>query len=369
MEKGKISSAQMAIMMHPTIVATGLLLVPSITALKAGRDMWISPIWGSLIGFLVVFIAYQLHKHFPKETIIEYSEHIVGRIPGKVIGFLYLFFYLHVNGIILREYAEFIMGIFLLKTPPLVIMGSMTIVCAFAVRGGLEVVARTAQLFLPVVILLWLLIIIFLTPDLDPTKMLPIFEKGIIPSILGAAAPTAWFSEYLLIAFMLPYVTDKEKGLLWGNLSVLSVVFILVLTNLSALFLFGEITSDLLYPVMNAGKYIKVAEFFTHLESIIMSIWILGTFIKISVFYYALALGTAQWLKLSEYKFVVLPLGFLLVTVAIWSAPNLIDLKSFLGTSSVFYLLSIQVVLPFFLLLTVFLRKKVKQKQKRGIQA
>ncbi|WP_209123219.1 endospore germination permease [Alkalihalobacillus sp. BA299] len=366
-EKGKISSAQMAIMMHPTIIATGLLLVPSITAAKAGRDMWISPLWGSLIGFFVVYIAYQLHKHFPKETIIEYSEHIVGRIPGKVIGFLYLFFYLHVNGMILREYGEFLMGIFLLKTPGIVVIASMVLVCAFAVRGGLEVVARTAQLFLPVVILLWLLIIIFLIPDLDPTNMLPVFEKGVMPSILGAAAPAAWLSEYLLIAFLLPYVTDKEKGLLWGNLSVLSVVFILVLTNLTALFLFGEITADLLYPVMNAGKYIDVAHFFTHLESVIMAIWILGTFIKISVFYYALALGTAQWLKLSEYKFVVLPLGFLLVTVAVWSTPNLIDLKSFLGTSSVFYLLSFQLVLPSLLLLINLLRKK--RTQQKGAQA
>ena len=366
-EKGKISAAQMALMMHPTIIATGILFVPSITAAKAGRDMWLSPIWGSFIGFLVVFIAYQLHKHFPNETIIEYSEHIVGRIPGKVIGLIYLFFYLHVNGIIIREYGEFLSGVFLMTTPEIVIFGSMTLVCAFAVRGGLEVIARSAQLFIPIVVLLFLMIVFFLALDLDPTNMLPVFEEGIMPSILGAAAPAAWFSEYLLIAFLLPYLTDKEKGLKWGNLSVLSVVFILVITNVTALFLFGEITADLLYPVMSAGRYVRVADFFTHLESIIMAIWILGTFIKISVFYYALVLGTAQWLKLSEYKFIVLPLGFLLVLFATWSAPNLIELKSFLGTSAVFYFHSVQLVLPSILLLIVVIQKKVIQK--RSIQA
>jgi spore germination protein KB len=361
-EKGKISSAQMAIMMNPTILATGLLLVPSITSAKAGRDMWLSPILGSFIGFLVVFIAYQLHKHYPKETIIEYSAHIFGRIPGKVIGFLYLFFYLHINGIIIREYGEFITGNFLMQTPTIVIFASMTLVCAFAVRGGLEVIARTAQLFVPIVVLLYLMIVIFLIMELDPTNMLPVFEEGVMPSILGASAPAAWFSEFILIAFMLPYLMDQEKGLKWGNFSVLSVLLLLVLTNLTALFLFGEITADLVYPVMNAGKYVEVAEFFAHLESVIMSIWVLGTFIKISVFYYVLSLGTAQWLNLSEYKAIVLPIGFLLVLFAHWSAPTLTELKSFLGTSAVFYMLSMQAVLPVLLLLIVLLRKRIKQK-------
>lgn len=361
-EKGKISSGQMALMMHPTIIATGLLMVPSITAAKAGRDMWLSPIWGSLIGFLVVFIAYQLHKNYPKETIIEYSEHIVGRILGKVIGLIYLFFYLHVTGIIIRQYSEFIIGIFLPKTPEIIITSSMVLVCALAVRGGLEVIARTAQLFIPVVILLFFMILVFLTMDLEPTNMLPMFEKGLMPSFLGAAAPSAWFSEFILIAFFLPYLTDREKGLRWGNFSVLSVLLILVFTNLTSLFLFGEITSDLLYPVMSAGKYIEVAEFFAHLESVIMAIWILGAFIKISIFYYVLALGTAQLFKLSAYKSVALPLGFLLVLFASWSGGNLTELKSYLGTSSVFYLLSIQLVLPMLLLVIVLVRKKLQQK-------
>ncbi|MGJ9384413.1 GerAB/ArcD/ProY family transporter [Salipaludibacillus sp. CF4.18] len=363
-EKGKISSAQMALMMIPTIIATSLLLVPSMTGAKAGRDMWVSPLWASSIGFLVVFIAYQLHRHYPKETIIEYSEHIVGLIPGKVIGFLYLFFFLHVNGLIIREYAEFVMGNFFKETPRVVIFASMVLVCAFAVRGGLEVIARTAELFVPIVVLLYLMIVFFLTTELEPTNMLPVFEEGVMPSILGAASPVALYSEFFLIAFMLPYLTDQKKGLKWGNLSVLSVLLLMVLTNLTALFLFGEITADLLYPVMSAGKYIEVAEFFAHLESIIMAIWISGAFIKISVFYYVLSLGTAQWLKLSEYKSVILPVGFLLVLFARWSAPNLTEMKKFLATSSNFYLFSILVVLPILLLLIVFLRKNWSKREK-----
>ncbi|MDQ7864807.1 hypothetical protein RCO48_38045 [Peribacillus frigoritolerans] len=40
-----------------------------------------------------------------------------------------------------------------------------------------------------------------------------------------------------------------------------------------------------------------------------MAVWIVGAFVKISVFYYASALGTAQWLNLSDYCPVVWPIG------------------------------------------------------------
>ena len=83
MEKGKISSLQMAIMMFPTIAATAVLGVPSITAKYAKTDFWLSPILASLIGYVTVYIAYQLHKLYPKQTVIQFSEQIIGRFAEK----------------------------------------------------------------------------------------------------------------------------------------------------------------------------------------------------------------------------------------------------------------------------------------------
>ena len=47
MEKGKISSFQMAVMMYPTIVATIIISVPSVTAKYAKNDLWLPPILAS----------------------------------------------------------------------------------------------------------------------------------------------------------------------------------------------------------------------------------------------------------------------------------------------------------------------------------
>ncbi|MCY9666762.1 spore germination protein [Paenibacillus alginolyticus] len=361
-EKGNISAMQMGIMMYPTILATAVLLVPAITTEHAERDMWLSPLWASLIGFLTVYIACQLNRLYPKDTIIQYSGTIIGWFPGKVIGFIFIFFYLQINGIVIREYAEFVVGIFLLRTPIVLVLASMTLVCAFAVRAGLEVLGRLAEFIVPIWILLFLLIIILLLPDVEAKHMFPILEKGIIPSMKGAAVPQSWLSEFFLISFLLPFLRDREKGMKWGMISVLIVTLTMVATNIVILMLFGQLTSSLTYPVMNAAKYISIADFLEHLESIVMAIWVAGTFVKICVFYYAISLGTAQWLNLSDYRPIVFPLGLLLVLFAIWSGPNLAELSDYFRKTSPFNLPLLQTVIPMFLLLIAYMKKGRRKK-------
>ncbi|WP_134701153.1 endospore germination permease [Ammoniphilus sp. YIM 78166] len=356
-EKGKISALQMAILMHPTIIATGILLVPGLTAHHAERDLWMSPAWASLVGFLTVYIAIQLNRMYPKETIIEYSSRIVGTLPGKALGLIVLLFYLHVNGIIIREYGEFIIGIFLMQTPLGFVMGSMTLACAFAVRGGIEVLGRLGQMFVPIVLLLTLFMFFLIIPDMELENMFPIMEKGLMPSFKGSVPLQAWFSEFLLISFLLPFLTDREKGLKWGMISVFLVMVMMVVTNLATLFVLGGTTGTFLYPVMNIIRYVSVGDFLEHLESLVMAMWVIGAFMKISVFYYALALGAAQWLNLSDYRPLVFPLGFLLALFAVWASPNLQEMAHFLGTSGSFYLVSIQVGIPLFLLMIACIRK------------
>ena len=152
MEKGKISSFQMAIMMYPAILATIILGVPKTQHNMPKQIYGCPPLLASVIGYMTVYVAYKLHKLYPKQTIIQISSHIIGWLPGKILGFLFLFFYIQVTGIILREYAEFIVNSFLINTPSIIIMASMVLLCAFLVYGGLEGLGRVAQLILPMLI-------------------------------------------------------------------------------------------------------------------------------------------------------------------------------------------------------------------------
>ncbi|WP_085507650.1 GerAB/ArcD/ProY family transporter [Thalassobacillus devorans] len=359
METGKISASQMAFMMYPVVIATGIVIIPSITANYAAQDMWLSPILASLMGVLVIFIALKLHQLYPGHTIIEYSVSIIGKVPGKLLGFIYLYFYLLMNAGGTRIYADFVTGAFFKETPLFVILSTIMLVSSFAVRGGIEVVGRSAEMIVPFYVIILTILCFLLVADLNPKNIFPILSDGLMPSIKGAYTPQSWFAEFFLIAFLLPYVKDIQKAGKWSMISLGAVLLGFLATNLSLLFLFGgELTERFNYPLLDAVRYISIAEFIQHLESLVMAIWVAGTFVKLAVVHFALVIGTAQWLNLSDYKPLVFPLGFLTVLVSIWGISSEMESAHYSGTIFPSFSLVVQTIIPLLLLVIAILRKK-----------
>jgi spore germination protein KB len=356
-EKGKISALQSAMMLYLAIAPTMILNTPAITYKYAKQDLWISPVW-ALSGLITALVALRLHNMYPGHNIVQACERIVGRLPGKMIGLVILLIYLYLNGIIIREYSEFLVGAFLYQTPLIVISGSMVLVCALAVRGGVEIVGRFAELFLPAFLVLLLFILIPIIPDLRASNMLPVMGEGIMPSIKGSGILQALFSEYITVSFLLPFVADRENATKSTLISLFGVIFTLVISNLMTLLLLGEITGNYTYPFLLLSRYISLAEFFAHLEALFMAVWVLGVFVKICVFFYVSVLGVAQWLNLSDYKPIVFPLGFILTLLSIWVASNLQELTHAIVTSVTFSLLTAFVAIPVLLFCIAWVKKR-----------
>ncbi|GHI00307.1 GerAB/ArcD/ProY family transporter [Neobacillus kokaensis] len=361
-EKGRISHLQLALIMYATVVATAILYIPYVTAQDAKRDLWLSPIWGSLSGFLIIIIIVKLSRLFPGKTLIEYCELILGRTFGKMIAFIYLFFLLHDTAIAFREYGEFIESAFLHKTPIIIVTGSIALSCAIAVHGGIETIGRCAMIFMPIVIALYVLIYVLLIPDLNVKNILPIMQNGVMPSIKGSLAPHAWLSQFSLLSLLLPFLTNQQKVMKWGMVSLITSVFTMVFINLGNLFLFGSIITNLHFPVFEAARFISIGSFFEHIESIVIAVWVLGGFVQLSSFFYMLALGTSQWLTLPSYKPFVLPIGFLIILFSVWSIPSFEEMIQGMGTTVPIYFLTIQLLIPILLLSVALVKKKFTNK-------
>ncbi|WP_245954958.1 MULTISPECIES: GerAB/ArcD/ProY family transporter [Paenibacillus] len=361
MKKENISVLQIGKMMYLAVTPTAILSTPAITYKFAKQDLWISPMW-AFSGVIAIWIALGIHRLFPGENLVQAGERILGRMLGKVFGLILLLYYLYLGGVIVREYGEFVVGAFLVQTPLLVVSGSMVLVCAVVVRSGVEIIARFADLFIPVFALLFLLLILPLLPELHILKMLPIMGEGIGPSLSGAVVLQAWFSEFLTVSFLIPFANRAGKVKKSMAITLLAVIVTLVSSNLATLLLLGDITGNYTYPFLIVARYINLADFFTHLESIFMAIWVLGAFVKICVFFYVSVLGTAQWMELRDYRPIVLPVGFLLLLMSIWVAPNLQELTHALSTSIIFSALTVLVCIPAALLGLAWFRRLWEKK-------
>lgn len=202
LDKGKISALQMEFIMVPTIIATGVITLSSIATKYAQHDMWMTPIVGSIIGFITVYIAWKLHQLYPKLTPIQYSEKILGKVLGRMLSILFVLFYIHNTGLVIRQYSDFINFNVMSETPNIVLSVGIMFVSALAARGGIEVIARTAVICTTIFIATSLSLLL-LIKDIDVTNMLPILENGILPVVKGGIVYQSWFSELFLLALKL----------------------------------------------------------------------------------------------------------------------------------------------------------------------
>jgi spore germination protein KB len=357
LEKGRISALQSEFMMIPAIIATAVLTIPSIDSRFAGHDMWMTPIFGSVVGFLTVYIVWKLHELYPQQTPIQYSEKIIGKVGGRLFGLLLVLFYIHNTGILVREYADFIKGNVMLETPRVVFSILMLFAAALAVRGGLEVIARAAvictTLFMSTSVVLLLLI-----KEIDLGYMLPFLENGFLPVMKGVLIHNSWFSEFFLFAFILPFLDDTKKGLKSGMRASFLLMLILFYVNFFVLTLIGTAAENQFYPVYAIVQSISLLDFFENFEVVITASWVLGNFVKTSVFLYVACLAFSQLFRLSNYRVVVFPLSLISLYCINWDLPNLVVQVSYISKIQPFYLITIQTIFPLILLMIALGKKK-----------
>ncbi|MDW7651888.1 MAG: endospore germination permease [Bacillota bacterium] len=360
LEKGKISPRQTGQLVFLTILATVILFVPAITASIAGHDAWLATISGSMFGLVTLFfVAWLGHKH-PGQTIFQYSETILGRYLGKLVGLAYVWIFVHVASVVVREFGDFMTTSFMPNTPLSVFNFSLLLLGAWAVIAGVEVIARMSEFIIILVVSFLLLIIVLSVPNWDLGNMLPFFSHGAMPILEAAIIPAAWHGEIIVLAVFLPFMTRPGRAFLAGGTAIVSSGMLLTLGVIGTLTIFGpELTSSFRFPLHLFVRTINLGNLLTRFEVVVMVTWVAGVFIKTAVLYYCASLGLAQVLGLSEYRPVVLPLGIIMATLSITLFVDVTELVEFLSKTWPRYGISIYFFgLPLLLFLITVIRQK-----------
>ncbi|MBJ6361460.1 endospore germination permease [Paenibacillus sp. GCM10012307] len=360
LDKGKLSSTQLGLIFLISIMTTGIMAAPSPVYAIAGRDFWLALLLGSLPAYGMIFVVHRLHRQYPNMTFIEYVTQVYGKVIGKIIGVLFLLYILHMTGIAVRQFCEFMTVGFFTRTPLTVIAGVIIFTSSWAVRGGVETIGRFAQIFAPAILILMLLVIVPLTPDFNLKELFPVMEHGLLPPIKGSILLQQWFLIYSLTSFFLPYVSDSNKSQRASMLSLTFLVFVMIIGHMSTVLLLGEVTGLSNFSFTNLSRYIKVTSFFEHLQSLVMTIWVISLFIRLNTTYYIVAIGTAQLLALSDYRLLVMPIGLLILIFTFWSIPSITDYISALPFNT-FYFMTVLGMLPLLTWFVSCLRLSIKK--------
>lgn len=365
LEKGKINSRQFTILVILFTVGTSILIQPSAIASAAKQDAWLSTILGSMFTLLLVLLFYAIGKRFSQMTLVEYSEVLLGKWLGKAVSILYCFLFFYFAWTNLREIGEFLTTQIMPETPIEAIEILFLSIVVMGVRLGLEVLTRAGEIFFPWVIVLFLFLAINLMPDIKLENMQPIFEEGIKPILNGSIVFLGVPSLQLVLFLMIIPFVEGSKGIRKSFLigSFIGCMILIIVSLLTTLVLGADLTSRQIYPSLALAKKITLGGVLERLESIMVGIWFLTLYFKLTLGFYASVLGFAQTFKLKEYRFLVMPMSMIMLVFSLVAYPNRAYFITFLREITPVYHLIFGLVLPFILLGIAYFRKiKIQSK-------
>jgi len=195
LEKGKITYRQLIQIMFISRVIIFITYFPAINSPPENQDIWLSEVLSYPIILLFSIPVYLLWKKFPNQTIIQYSQTILGR-AGKIIGIVYVWFFMHLCALTLCQFCGFLTTAIMPETPLLFFAISLVLFTAYAVRKGIEVMGRMSEIIAPVIIIAALTIVVFLIKDMKLENLTPVMESGFFPVLHGAFTTSSRTFKY-----------------------------------------------------------------------------------------------------------------------------------------------------------------------------
>jgi len=139
----KISGIQIFWMIAAMELGMTLLMTMTSSLQAAKQDAWISMIIAGGIALFIAFVATQLAVLYPNQTLVQFTETILGKWIGKFVIVIYMVQWYTIIPIILRQFTDLIELLLLPSTPraPIVILMVLLVVYV-TYAGGIDGIGR-----------------------------------------------------------------------------------------------------------------------------------------------------------------------------------------------------------------------------------
>jgi spore germination protein KB len=357
--KEYISIAQLKNITIGFLLGTSLII--SIGIKEAKRDAWISQIIAAFMGIAVIIMISYIIKKFPKCSLEEILNTLVGKNISKLI-IAYLGVYSFILSLfILNNIAVFMNIVIMQDTPIWVFIFTISLTTAYIVKKGIEVTARCVEIIIPfTLVILTILLILLGIISFDINNLKPFFASNfrniLKPSIAIFIFP---YGEAIILLFLNTLVRDKEN-LTKNNVKAVIISSIyLILRPVAAIGVYGvKQASTLVFPAFLSVRTIKVGDFFTRIELFMVVAWFLTAFVKLAVSIYVTSKSIEYSFSLKDYKDILIPLSIIMVPLAAKSYTNYVELKEFVHLGWVMFNIPLQFIFIIVFIISIFSKDK-----------
>lgn len=328
--KENISTNQFVWLLFNIITSFTVLQVPGLLIFHAGRDAWLSVFIAWFLDVLLAMVYAYMGIRFPGQNFVQYSTTILGKYCGKIVGLMFPLYFLMVASLLMRAISGGIGSLVLPNTPAIVVLGSGYILIAFAVKRGIEVIARACEILGPIYLISLILLFILVIPSVKINRLKPQFIDGFYPVFSGGIFILTFIGICIMMGMYIPISNRPENGFLAKFIAVsIGASVISILVDFCVGVFGAEQAGNMRNPGLQLSKMINIGNILDRLE-IIWYITAIGAGIMTSIsLIWAFCMGISQIIGLSTYKSLVYPAALLSFVLSIISFDSNIEVLNF----------------------------------------
>lgn len=256
--------------------------------LTGGESMW-DHILSSAISFVLVFAmvvpVYKMCNMRGGIDVANASYALLGK-AGAVICIIYALYYAFISIYTLSLFDSFVSNAMSPKVPILALSFAVIIVSCYAAYKGIEGIARASFLILILIVIALLFIAFALLPQIDYRNFTPFMYDGSKQTVNGVILMLSRTACIPAMAMLLPTVKgNKKRGLIVWNTAVYVTIAILITVIVGSL---GDYLKTQSFPIYTATCIAEIG-ILQKLDVLYLGFWIMGLFVKMSLFIYLTA--------------------------------------------------------------------------------
>lgn len=332
----------------------------------AKEDYWIAIIIAFLTFLPVVFVYGRLLTLYPEKNLYEILEAIFGKIFGRIMGLLFIWYSLHLGSMVLYNFSAFINTVGLPETPIIAPSVFFMLLCVYGVKLGIEVIGKWGQFYVSILILIGLIIALLSIPNFKLDHVRPVLASGFKP-IMKTSIDVISFplSESVLFMAILSSLQKKASyykvylsGIVFGTL------LILVVSTVNILVLGSYIKSLNFYDTYITTARISIGDFIQRIEILVSVAFCIAGFAKISICLMSAAKGISKLLNLNNYRLFVLPCALMIINLSYIDFQDIIDNQRFVADVYPYYAILINIIVPIFIFMTAEIKQRILKANK-----
>ncbi|MDP4089103.1 MAG: endospore germination permease [Bacillota bacterium] len=365
--KAKIDRLQYFFMLPNLMYGKAIGITAGITARVVGGDAWISMTIGGFTGTIIVLVATFLSSKFPEDTIIEYSDKILGRAFSKILGGVLAIYFglafsasINVITLHLKEYM-------LTETPYFVLCLVYGLLCVYGVSLGVEVVIRFSIFGFIMTLLINITMMLGTITDFKFINLRPMLDEGLLTD---AKASIYSFGDLtmaiLAVGMLFPMINNKKKTGLISLFSMISAYLIIIVWPIFETGVLGaDVMKQFVVVCMQQVRSAQLTRYLPRYELIMVSFFVWGVVVQSTVMLYSAVYCIKQVSGIKQNLKIILPVSAIFIYLADFMGHDHNKFIQFLKSPWSEISLALGVGLPLLLLLVAALRGMLGDKNKK----